>query len=274
MGRVLLLLISLMSFSCIAAQEPADSVEYLQDELDAANAELAAKDIEIERLNRENNWSKIWSSGRYTALSYAPSASVKTDGLKEKASFAFAISKGNSYFFPKRPIAGLLKVGFDIRWTDIQVTKYKNHDLANDYPDDNPDDEDDGYDDILSKFNNLGIWDLHIGAFGIGPVVSVAPFSMFDNAAKYLRATLYFHYQPTFGLHLVSDNGNIETSMAYCNMFDFGGKIQYRWVALGVESHWGSGKFSQIVSFGDNDKADSKINRKFSSFRVYIAFTI
>ena len=64
MGRVLLLLISLMSFSCIAAQEPADSVEYLQDELDAANAELAAKDIEIERLNRENNWSKIWSSGR------------------------------------------------------------------------------------------------------------------------------------------------------------------------------------------------------------------
>lgn len=279
MRHILFLLLAIASVAGVRAQEPVDSLDYLRDELDAANAELAEKDLEIERLNREKNWNSIWGKGKYTMLSYAPTANVKAEGLKEKASFSFAITKGNSYFFPKRPIAGLLKVGFDVRWTDIQVTKYKKRNFVtsdNWNADGGNTGGDDDYGDILSKFNNLGVWDLHIGAFGIGPVVSVAPFSMMDNAAKYLRATLYFHYQPTFGLHLVSDEGDINSSMAYCNIFDFGGKIQYRRVALGVESRWGSGKYSQIAVLNSSDDEDSrpKIKRDFSSFRVYIAFTL
>lgn len=271
MKRFLLLILSAAVYSGIVAQTPSDSTEILKQELEEANEMLAEKDLEIARLERESKWAGIWGKGKYTMISYAPSASVKAEGIKEKSSFSFAISKGNSYFFPKKPIAGLLKVGFDMRWTDIQVTKYKKGEYITT---DNWNTGNDDVDDMLSDLNNLGVWDLHIGAFGVGPVVSVAPFSMMDNGARFLRATLYFHYQPTFGLHLVSQDGDLKTSMAYCNMFDFGGKIQYRAIALGVENRWGSGKYSEIISFEDDDEdSHGKIKRKFSSFRVYVAFS-
>lgn len=268
----------------LSAQETveSDSLALLKSQLDYANSELSRLDAENQQLSQEKKWSEIWGKGRYTMIAYAPSASSTENGYKSNASFSLALAKGNQYFFNKRPFGGMVKVGLDIRWFEINFMKYKkvNYESAGDWIEgDGWDDDDDDYGSgFLDSFSNLGRYDLHTSAFGFGPVVSIAPLSHLNNAARFLRATLYFHYKPTFGLHLVSEDGEMDTSMAYCNMMDFGGKIQYRRIALGLEGSWGSGKYSQISSmFGfdedDEEEAMPKIKRKFSNFRIYIAFS-
>lgn len=262
-----------------------DSLSLLKSQLEYTNNRLDQLDAETKRLAQEKKYSEIWGKGRYTMLAYSLSSSSTEYGVKTNADFSIALAKGNQYFFNKRPFAGMVKVGLDIRWTEINFMKYKKikYDVTDgwdeDYGDWGYDDDDEGDFGFLDGLSDLGRYDLHISAFGFGPVVSVAPLSHLDNAARYLRATLYYHYKPTFGIHLVSEDGEMDTSMAYCNMMDFGGKIQYRGIALGLEGSWGSGKYSQISSLfgGDEDDEDDepmpKIKRKFSNFRVYLAIT-
>ena len=269
-----------------ATDQPVDSIAMLQQQLNQISQRLDAEEQATHDLQQKQKWDGIWSRGKYTQISYGFSASAKQEGVKFNSAWNFGLTKGTSYFFPSKPIAGLLKVGFDIRWVDISATKYKKNvtversdaswsDFADDYD----------YDyDLGDAIPDIGHYDIHLGAFGIGPVVSVAPFSKFDNEARFVRATLYFHYQPTIGVNLLSEDGDLETSWAYCNMMDFGGKIQYRRIAIGLEGRWGSGKYSSLVSsddlgfnedegisFGSSDKG--KIKRNFSSTRIYIAFS-
>ena len=257
----------------------ADSLDVLKQQISDINARLTEQEEISHQMQLEQKWQGIWKSGKYTSIFYAPSASCTELGYKSKSAWTFGLNKGTSYFFPSRPIAGMLKVGFDVRWFDLSVTRYKKNNYeyvgaeAYDWDDDY---EDEWEDDFLP---DIGRYDIHIGAFGIGPVVSVAPFSSFDNEARFIRATLYFHYQPTFGLHLLSEDGDMETSTAYCNMMDFGGKIQYRRFAIGVEGKWGTGKYSNLVSSDDfyddyeSDSSSGKLKRKFSSTRLFISFT-
>ncbi len=250
-----------------------DSLELLKAELEIANTELARLDAENQQLAQEKKWREIWGKGRYTMIAYAPSASSKEDGFKTDASFALAVAKGNQYFFNRKPFGGMVKVGLDMRWFEISFMKYKKIEYeTTDGWDDNWGWDDEDVPGFLDGLSDFGRYDLHVSAFGFGPVVSVAPLSHLNNAARYLRATLYFHYKPTFGMHIVSDDGEMETSLAYCNMMDFGGKIQYRAIALGLEGSWGNGKYKQIV-FDDEEEALPKIKRNFSSFRIYLAFT-
>lgn len=275
------------AFSTMAfAQEPLtptpeeaaviDSLDMLKQQISDINARLSEQEeINVQR-QKEQKWQGIWKGGKYASIFFAPSASSTELGIKSKAAWNFGLSKGTSYLFPSKPIAGILKVGFDVRWIDISVIKYKKNafSLENDF------DGDDEWGDVTDDFlPDIGRYDIHIGAFGIGPVVSVAPFSSFNNEARFIRATLYFHYQPTYGLHVLSEDGELESSMAYCNMMDFGGKIQYRRFALGIEGHWGSGKYSDMISNDDfdddyaSDSSSGKLKRKFSSTRIFVAFT-
>ncbi|MDE5857736.1 MAG: hypothetical protein K2H32_05220, partial [Muribaculaceae bacterium] len=262
------------------AQEVDSIAELKQQLIDLRNRLDAQEQINNNLLEKKNR-DKIWGKGRYTNLAYGVSACAKQDGFKFNSDWNFSLAKGTSYLFPNKPFFNMLKVGFDIRWFEISATKYKSNSNYSGgsswYPDYGYDDwYDDWYDDY-----EIGHYDVHIGAFGIGPVVSVAPFSSFNNGLRFLRATLYFHYQPTIGLHVMSEDGEVEGSMAYCNMMDFGGKIQWRWIALGVEGKWGSGKFSSLVDSDDfdydydydYDYDSSSTKRKFSSTRLYISFT-
>ncbi|MDE5813815.1 MAG: hypothetical protein K2H72_05970 [Muribaculaceae bacterium] len=259
--------------------EVVDSLSILRQQISDINARLTEQEEFNLRMQQEQKWQGIWKRGKYTSIFYAPSASCTELGVKSKSDWTFGLNKGTTYLFPSRPIAGILKVGFDVRWFDISVTRYKKNYYELDGSQDSgwDNDYDDDWDDDFLP--NIGRYDIHIGAFGIGPAVSVAPFSRFDNEARFIRATLYFHYQPTFGVHLLSEDGEMESSTAYCNMMDFGGKIQYRRFAIGVEGKWGSGNYSNLVSSDDfNDDYESaessgKLKRKFSSTRLFISFS-
>lgn len=132
---------------------------------------------------------------------------------------------------------------------------------------------------FMDNIENLGHYNLQVSALGVGVNVGVAPLSMFDNAARHLRACIYFHYLPTFGAVLASEDGETEASYGYCNMFDFGGKITYKAISVGIEGLWGSGKFKALDFDLSEDSDDGltgdpeKITRKFSTTRFYVAFT-
>ncbi len=268
-----LLAAALLTATAIQAQEPTDSIAILKNQIDSIQ-------IEKDNLSKTLKWQSIWSNNKYTMISYAPSTDVTVDGAyKEDAKFSFALTKGNTYYLHSKPIGGILKIGLDLRWFDLQATKYEKIDYeTSDNWQDSPSFGDEDDDEILEMLDDIGRWDLHIG-MGIGPTVTVAPFSMFDNASKHIRLSFYGHYQPSFGINLISQDGDVESSTAFCNMYNYGGKLVYRRISLGIEKQWGEGKYKQLTIFNDDEEDDNspipsiKHKRKFSSLRFYVAFS-
>lgn len=226
------------------------------------------------------DYSRIWKQKRYFKLSYNFSQTQQAGRALEKAKFGFGLTSGQTWLFPKQPVAGMLKFGFDVNYFDIQVAKYHSPGSAFNIPDDffNKDEE--------NSFDNLGRWGLQLGILGVGPNVSIAPFSSMDNGARFLRASLYFHYQPTLGAYLVSEDGDVDAAYAYCNIFQLGGQITWKFIGLGIEANWGSGKFKNLIEkFGYDDDEEKpirdelglpafngKLKRKFANTRLFITF--
>lgn len=234
---------------------------------------------ENKKLKQKEQERKIWGKGRFLKLGYSLAQTGADMQPVEKSKYGFFLSKGTTYRFPT--IAGMIKIGIDAVWFDATFAKYKSpyEDLmsgawtseleeinGSDYGDD--DDED-----LLEKLN-VGRMSVTLGAFGIGPNISVAPFAFLNNGLSCLRASVYFHYQPAMSLYLKSENGDIELAPAFCNMFDFGGMLTYRAISLGVEGRWGKGKFKPIgfntLFIGDD--SEEKVTRKFANTRLYISF--
>lgn len=271
-----------------AAQESNDSVQaentLLQQELAQRNAELAQRDAqlaerdaELAEIERRKADKAIWGPGRFTKLSYNFASTGDGFNPVEKSKYSVSLAKGASYLFPSKAVAGILKFGFDVTWFDFTFTKYKSPVYGVDggwtstpeYTTDSKDEDDFDLD--------LGRMSLNLGALGIGPRVSVAPFAAKDNGLRYLRASLYFHYQPTVSAYAVSEDGETEFSFAYLGLWRFGGCIQYRRIGIGVEGYWGKAKFEALGldSFVEEGFADDqpKIERKFASTRLYLSFS-
>lgn len=88
----------------------------------------------------------IWGSGRYTRIGYNIAESVDELGPKEKSKFSFSVAKGITYFIPRKPIAGMLKFGIDVKWLDVQITQFKPDNSTSDWTSDITDAVNTGYD--------------------------------------------------------------------------------------------------------------------------------
>lgn len=258
-----------------STQLPADApnTEYtsrtdsLQTALDEANSRLGK--IELEDKNK-----RIWKPGRYSIIGYALQQLGSDFEPVSKSQFAFAMGKGAVYYFPKNALWGCVKAGLDMRWFDMSFAKYKKDKI---YSEGWGNLGGDGEETLEGL--DLGRTTVHIGAFGFGPNVGVAPFSFSGNKhLQPLRFCLYFHYTPTVGLYMMSEDGETELSAGYCNMFDFGGRITYKAINIGIEGKWGNGKFKKF-DFEDDEESlitegsSDKIRRKFAATRFYIGFT-
>lgn len=231
----------------------------------------------------QENSKEVWGKGRYLDLGYSWSETAADGENVNSGKFGFFLRKGTTFLFPRTEgwLGNILKVGFDINWGDVNIAKYDNGYNWNGIQSDNwdaivSDNGDEGT--ILGiNPNKIGKWGIMLGAFGVGPNVSIAPFAHMDNRARFIRASIYFHYQPTLGMYLVSNDGETEISYAYCNMFQFGGKIKWKAFGLGIEGHWGSGKFKPI-DFDENVEnnqlsSGGRYKRKFASTRLYLSFS-
>lgn len=263
------------------AQEPTDTIPqnreaWLEQRLAEQEAKLEKYDAQLSEIDNKKRLKSIWGPGRFTKISYNFSSTGDDINPVDKSKFSISLAKGTSYMFPSKPIAGMLKFGVDVTWFDLTYSKYKKRDLGASgwLSPDMGNGYDDGYDD-WEEYADLGRMSLNLGMFGIGARASVAPFSAFNNELRFLRASLYFHYQPTFSAYMVSEDGEEEGSYAYMGMYRFGGCIHYRRIALGVEGYWGKSKFELLDfdfddEFGDGD--NPKVDRKFASTRLYVQF--
>jgi hypothetical protein len=221
----------------------------------------------------ESNESKaIWGKGRYTNIGYTFSQTAAENQPIDKSQFSGFIRKGASYLFPGHALGNVVKIGFDINWFEVSTSKYKSTDVISS----NWDDE--AFEDGESELLNIGRWNIMLGAFGIGPNVTVAPFASLNNGARFLKASIYFHYQPTMGAYLVSESGETDISYAYCHMWQFGGKITWKNFGIGIEGYWGKGKFNRLALDEDEDEnisfnTSDKVNRKFANTRLYLNFS-
>lgn len=274
---MILAVMAAMSVMGAKAQEYVDQ-QHRADSLQAALTEMQAiqSKADMEAMNK-----KIWGRGRFLRLGYAIAQSGDDMNPVEKGKYGFFLTKGTTYLFPKTPLAGMVKIGLDAVWFDLQFTKYNSpyesmkwtsefEEIDNGYDYDDDDDMDFDF--------NIGCMGLGVG-MGIGPNVSVAPFALTSiDIMKPLRVSLYFHYSPTVQLYMRSDHGDVEFSTAFCNMMNFGGTLTYRKISLGIEGRWGKGKFKPLDfdSFLGDDDEDSlgsqKYTRRFANTRLYIQF--
>lgn len=221
--------------------------------------------------------SATWKRHKYFRVSYAWPQTAAEGCEVLKSQYGVAITSGNTYFFPKKPIANMVKIGIDVNWMNLQFSKYLSSDTdltwTSDIEATSPtldgiDDENGYLGDIMDRVNHLGHMNLGVG-MAIGPMVSVAPFALMNNRSlAQLRASIYFHYCPTAQIYLMSQEGDMEVSAAFANMFDFGGNLQWKALQVGVEGHWGKANMKPM-SFIGMEGAD-KYTRRYASTRLYI----
>lgn len=232
----------------------------------------------------QSMYNKTWGKGRFTRLGYAWAETADEYSPVEKGKFSFFLTKGTSYYFPKTPIAKMLKIGIDAVWFDAQVSKYgSGYDDLNWTSEFEPVDriDDDGEsEEVDFDMNKICTWGLSL-AMGIGPNVSVAPFALTNiKIMQPLRLSVYFHYSPTVMMYMRSQNDDIELSTAFVNMMNLGFNLKYRKIALGYEARWGKSKFKPLdfsSMMGDEAEDESlgteKYTRRFANNRLYIQFT-
>lgn len=240
--------------------------------LDSIENALASANSRLAQLRADSVHEAVWRTGRYFNVGYAI-ASTSNDFYKaEKGKFGFFLNKGTAYLWPRKsPIGGMLKLGLDVRWIDVQFAMYDKftrtveprsyNNLYHGWVSDMAHSSEDGVPNYpnYAKFSHMSSL---IGALGVGPTLTLAPLTFMDNAASSLRLNVYFHYQPTFGLNSYKgqpvyaapgtapldgvDRGDSEqvVEYGYVNMFDWGFKLLWRSFGIGMECRWGSGKFA------------------------------
>ena len=258
--------VAFLSLNVNAGQ--ADVSQPSSDDSVAVTDSINAVRAERDRVNK-----KVWGRNKYFLIGYSSLETQVEGGFINKNKFGFHIVNGHTYMFPGKPICNLFKVGIDLRFADAEVSKLKNDGLFSD----NWSGSGDSNGDSDSFLDDLGCWTITAGV-GIGPVVTVTPFSFVNNSARFLKASLYFHYRPSAGVYFVSQDGETDASWAFCNMFDFGGRLTWKMIGVGIGGSWGNGKFKPLIDLTDEEDSNpgltaEKYKRKFASTRIYVSFT-
>lgn len=228
--------------------EQADSLQILSGELAQIKSQLNSKE-------KEQQYEKIWKRRKYWKFGLTAPRIERTDGepMTWKTDFSAFIQSGKTIYFHRKPIGGMVKIGFDFGMS-INYTKLKLDDTDHSssltpgtLPGSNPDgfDEiviDDPSGSILSLMGlNLGMhkleYDLHIG-----PNISVNPW-------KHLIVSTYFHARPTAAGIIENEN----FSYGFGCAMSAGASISYKLISVGIEGLWSTIKYKQ-TSFDDDDK--------------------
>lgn len=213
----------------------------------------------------------IWGRTKFLDVNYVWSNLTLPD-VKKKSNAGVALNLGNTYYLHKKPLLGMIKIGLDAVWMDLNYATYKKGDFK--IPSLNPDDYDfDGNGDYGNyedwedevEFGNFGWHKIDLG-IGVGPSVNIAPFSSCNNALQHLKAQLFFHFTPSYTALLMSDDDETKFYHGFSPVLNFGGAITWKMIGLGVEGRWCTAKFNLV----DGEDNNSKDKVKTSSCRLFI----
>lgn len=282
---LLCMLAAVAAISSVAAQDslPANNAARQNvSDIDSLRQEVAMLKSENEQRRQDDKLKSIWHRTKFFNIAYTNSTLKLENTENKKGKFGIGINMGNTYFLHRRPLAGMVKFGLDAVWTDINYVNYEKGNFKIDFSGINGDGYDDFEDfdsDIDSPVEgNLGWHKLDIG-IGVGPSVHVAPFSSFSNGLEHLRAQLYFHFTPSMSILLTSDDDETNAHYGFSPVFNFGGAISYKMIAVGLEGRWCSAKYSKLDFEGEEEgdeweaapvKGDGKTKFKTSSLRAFV----
>ena len=240
------------------AQEPgqsngdANKADSLQAIVNSLNSRVqSAEQTELDRA--------IWKNrSKYFNIGYvSQKLTDKTYGGDLKSDFGASLSWCKTFYLHKKPLFGMMKIGLDWSWLDINYAKSS-------------------FEDYDYEMDETFKSDVHQAEFGmqIGPSVTV-------NPVHHLKVGAYFRVTPSYSM-LYLDETVHHHYVTFCN---FGLTAAWKVVSLGAEWRWGTAKYDGMTfdeSEFDEDTDDPSLDdvlknvpdRKFktSSFRIYIGF--
>lgn len=259
--------------------------------IDSLDREIAAARRELDLLNSERHQFEVWGKGRY--MNFGTMTMCRTENEmypRQYCSFGLFANKGTSYLFPKaKGFGGFIKVGVDVRWVDVELVKY--HSDNRDITFSGSTGAGKG---VLSRYPSylsMHYMNLTVGAFGVGPTVSIAPLAWVDKGISSLKLSLYVHYQPCYGLNVFRGvpydtenrkmnlkHGGAVYESGFVSLVDFGARLQWHNFGLGVEGRRGAGRFNDSRYKWQNSDAfyvngaGGRYRRKFAEARIYLSF--
>lgn len=281
--------------------------------LDSIENAISSANARVAELRADSVHTAIWKLNASFDIGYSANSTSTDIYKKRNAKFGIFLGFNQSYLFPRRSAWGnMVKVGLNVRWLDLDFSMYDKFTRPIDYTNSNSTGNYYGWVSEMGTTTNpdapnyaqFSQMSLLAGLFGIGPIVTVAPLSFMNNPASALKVSLYFHYQPTFGLNayrcgLLRSTGEnpldgvemgekeLKCEMGYVSLMDFGFRIQWRNFGFGVEGRWGSGKLhaenyypyyynagsASEINISGVSEGKSTYTRKYGQTRVYLNFS-
>lgn len=187
---------------------------------------------------------------KYRNLNYNIEKITLSDDSKLSSKYGAAFTTGRSYYVHKKPLLGMIRIGIDATWFDLNYANYEQT-WVDDY----------GYGEEEEK---LTIHKAEIG-MQVGPSVTVNPVGK-------LNAHVYFRYAPTFAALYDEDafRGN------YASFFVTGISVSYGVIGLGIEKRWGDCKYKEFGGGSEDEEYGSSepFKLKTSGMRVYLSFRL
>ena len=233
-----------------AASSDVDSLKQVVDQLAGQIKENQARELD----------DAIWKNRRkYFNLGYA-NQTLTGDGAEWKSDWSLFMSMGRTYYLHKKPIAKMIKFGFDWTYFDMGAAQY---------------DKPEG----LVSLSGTETSELDLGVMQADLGMHFGP-SLTINPVSHLKVSGFFHVIPAASLVMIDDN-------IYAQFVPFlsaGGAIAFKVISIGVESRWGKATYKgfsvdEEAMEGEDglESVDdlfnvSKSKLKTSSLRFYISF--
>jgi hypothetical protein len=202
-----------------------------------AVAGLSAQErgFNLEREFRSDQKRRLVNRG-FNNFSYVTQKMVDpVSGMERSSIWGAAFTKGRTYTLHNRPMGGMVYIGLDAIWFDVNYGQYK-----------------------LGPGLKLHQLDL---AMGLGPSVHLLPVGK-------LGIHTWFRFHPGYGAYT---DCNFETVKgSYTSTFVTGGAVSWSAIALGVEGRWGAGKY-EILAGDDTGGGSLRERLETSGMRAFIS---
>ncbi len=216
---LLVVLFAVLSAGVVSAQEP-----------------VSESSQEVAKIRKETKLRKKYFNLNYSFQGLYPPGS-RDD--KQKSKWGAGFSTGQTFVLHKNPIAGMLHVGLDATWFDLNAAQY---------------------DDILgAKQFQLE------AAMGLGVGIHLTPIGK-------LGIHTYARYNPTFSaIALIGDE--LAYGLGYASGVVSGLAVSWGVISLGFEGRWLFSNYSmKLFDAESDDMSSAKQKLNTSGCRVYLGF--
>ena len=192
---------------------------------------------------------RIWDGrSRYLNIGYVWQKLKPTYGnLQAESDYGVSLSWGRTYYLHPRPLLGMVKIGLDWSWLDVNYADYS----------------------LTSKPGlaaDPGIHQVDLG-MSIGPSVTVRPVGG-------LKVSAYGRFTPSCSLAILGE----ETYADFAGFFNVGASVAWNALSVGLEGRWGKAKYGGATLSGEDgeeripDIQGSPSRLRTSSLRLYLGF--